>query len=282
MSSLSLERLLFDAANNDGPKLGSYIISKSGDVIDSVDVGGTKGLNVNVLNELNVDLDYTTDSITAHQGGTWTIDSITNSVTVSATDLDIRDLAYTSDSVTSHQGGTWTIDSITNAVTVSATDLDIRDLAYASDSVTAHQGGTWTIDSITNAVTVTATDLDIRDLTHASDSVKIGDGTDFLAIDGNGKALVFEAPNASILATAVSVVDTATALPTSALSGRSRIQIQNLGSDPIYVGSSAVTTSSGLMISKGATESLEAGSSIAIYGIAAAGKTVACRVLELA
>ena len=35
-------------------------------------------------------------------------------------------------------------------------------------------------------VTVTATDLDIRDLTHASDSVKVGDGTDFLAVNSDG------------------------------------------------------------------------------------------------
>jgi hypothetical protein len=35
-------------------------------------------------------------------------------------------------------------------------------------------------------VTVTATDLDIRDLTHVSDSVKLGDGTDFIAINADG------------------------------------------------------------------------------------------------
>lgn len=37
-----------------------------------------------------------------------------------------------------------------------------------------------------NTITVDASDLDIRDLTHVSDSVKIGDGTDFWAIDGSG------------------------------------------------------------------------------------------------
>lgn len=59
------------------------------------------------------------------------------SIEVTATDLDIRDLAFATDSVTAHQGGTWTIDSITNAVTVQATDFDIRDLSAASDSVQA-------------------------------------------------------------------------------------------------------------------------------------------------
>jgi hypothetical protein len=42
-----------------------------------------------------------------------------------------------------------------------------------------------TLDSL-SSIEVTATDLDIRDLTHASDSVKIGDGTDFLAVNGDG------------------------------------------------------------------------------------------------
>lgn len=43
------------------------------------------------------------------------------------------------------------------------------------------------------SLAVTATDLDIRDLTHVSDSVKIGDGTDFLAIDASGNIGVTDA-----------------------------------------------------------------------------------------
>jgi hypothetical protein len=36
------------------------------------------------------------------------------------------------------------------------------------------------------SVVVSATDLDIRDITHVSDSIKVGDGTDFLAINADG------------------------------------------------------------------------------------------------
>lgn len=43
------------------------------------------------------------------------------------------------------------------------------------------------VNIINASLAVTATDLDIRDLTHVSDSVKIGDGTDFLAIESDGK-----------------------------------------------------------------------------------------------
>lgn len=208
MSGLSLERLLFDPADPTvGPMVGAY------------------------------------------QLGTW-------SATVSASDLDIRDLAYATDSVTVHidstdnsvkiTDGTDTlaIDSsgyitanINGTVTVSASDLDIRDLAHATDSVTAYQGGTWT---------VTSDDL----------------------------------PNIVPLSAAISVTSTATALPTTPLTGRKRIQIQNVGSEPIEIGKSTVTYGTGLVIPKGATETIEAGPSALFYGIAASGKTVAVRILE--
>ena len=71
------------------------------------------------------------------------------------------------------QSGTWTIDSITNTVTVDGTVA----VSSVSGTVAVTQSGTWTIDSITNDVNVTATDLDIRPLTLAEDSVKISRNT---------------------------------------------------------------------------------------------------------
>ncbi len=110
--------------------------------------------------------------------------------------------------------------TISGAVTVTATDLDIRDLAFATDKVDV-TGSEVSLDATTLAalenITVSATDLDIRDLTHVSDSVKIGDGTDFLAIaaDGsiavtdNGGSLTVDATNLDIrdLAFATDKVD---------------------------------------------------------------------------
>lgn len=93
------------------------------------------------------------------------------SVNVTATDLDIRNLAPATDKVAIGDGThdlDVNADGSINAV-VSATDLDIRALASGTDSVT-----------------VVAADLDVRDLTHVSDSVKIGDGTDLLAVNGDG------------------------------------------------------------------------------------------------
>jgi hypothetical protein len=97
--------------------------------------------------------------------------------------------------------------NINGTVTVDATDLDIRDLDANQDNVAisdgtdtlavnydgsiniTDNGGSITVDGtvgISGTVTVQATDLDIRDLTHASDSVKVGDGTEFLAVNADG------------------------------------------------------------------------------------------------
>jgi hypothetical protein len=84
------------------------------------------------------------------------------------------------------------------SIAISATNLDIRDLVFATDKVdvtgsTVELGATTlaaletiTVLQGTSPWVVSATDLDIRDLTHVSDSVKIGDGTDFLAINADG------------------------------------------------------------------------------------------------
>lgn len=96
-----------------------------------------------------------TDTVTV--AGTVAVSSVAGTVTVSATNLDIRDLAFATDKV----------DVSGSAVTavVTATDLDIRDLAFATDKV----------DVSGSAITavVSATDLDIRDLALATDAVRI-------------------------------------------------------------------------------------------------------------
>ena len=132
-----------------------------------------------------------------------------NATLGSVTDLDIRDLVYTQDSITAHQGGSWT-------VTATATDLDIRDLAAAQDSVSAwlKDGSGTSITSTAGAldvnidnasIAVTASDLDIRDLSHSQDSVKIGDGTDFLEVNGDGSL------NAVVTATDLDIRDLSSA-----------------------------------------------------------------------
>jgi hypothetical protein len=155
--------------------------------------------------------------------GTVALDSGTlaalENITVSATDLDIRDLAFATDKVdvsgSQVELGATTLAALEN-ITVSATDLDIRDLSHVQDSVKIGDGtdllavnadgsinttivgssGTITVDGTVElgattlaaleSITVTATDLDIRDLSHTQDSIKLGDGTDLLAINADG------------------------------------------------------------------------------------------------
>lgn len=124
---------------------------------DSVDVSGSS-ITVSAT-DLDIRPLTNADVVTVEQG--------TSPWVVSATDLDIRNLDKATDSVSAE---------ISNTVTVQATDLDIRALAFATD----------TVDVSGSSVTVSATDLDVRDLTHVSDSVKVGDGTDFLAINSDG------------------------------------------------------------------------------------------------
>ena len=63
------------------------------------------------------------------------------------------------------------------------------------------------------AITVSATDLDIRDLTHVSDSVKVGDGTDFLAVNADGSI------NAIVTATDLDIRNLTLALDAVKVSG---------------------------------------------------------------
>lgn len=154
---------------------------------DKVDVSGSAVTATVSATNLDIrDLAFATDKV----------DVSGSAVTVSATDLDVRDLAFATDKVDVSGSSVTATVSATNldirdlvfatdkidvsgsAVTVSATNLDIRDLAFATDKVDV------TGSDVT--ATVTATNLDIRDLTHVSDSVKVGDGTDFLAVNANG------------------------------------------------------------------------------------------------
>jgi len=86
-------------------------------------------------------------------------------------------------------GGSLTVDgtvSISGSVTVTATDLDIRDLTHVSDSVSVGDGtdllainadGSLNITDNGGSLTVDAVDLDIRDLTLATDAVRVSANT---------------------------------------------------------------------------------------------------------
>lgn len=99
---------------NVGLSTGSNLVGK----IKIVDTAGTNELAIDASGYITVNknwnLSSASDSISAVQSGTWnvgTLTSITNAVTVTATDLDIRNLAHTQDTIaiygTSDAGSTW-------------------------------------------------------------------------------------------------------------------------------------------------------------------------------
>lgn len=267
--AIQKDKLIYDATTPaDGDAVAAFLRTGSG-ALTSTNVSGKEGLDVNVINGIAVDIDYTTDSVTAHQGGTWEVEiAAAQTIGVTATDLDIRDLTSASDSVAAVQSGTWTVEATqgTSPWVVSATDLDIRDLSSASDSVSAVQSGTWEVEiAAGQSIAVTATDLDIRDLSDASDSV--------LAKDC-----------AQALLTTVKSVSTSAALVAAALTGRRRILVQNLGSKAVYVGASGVTNTGagkGIRVAAGSNMEIPLGAGAALHAVAESG-TQECIVMELA
>jgi len=115
----------------------------------------------------------TAHAVRLDTGGQVIISDGGSSITVDGVDLDIRDLVFATDKV-DVSGSVVALDAPTLAALESIT---VQNGAGAA-AVNIQDGG--------NSITVDAVDLDIRDLTHVSDSVKVGDGTDFLAINADG------------------------------------------------------------------------------------------------
>lgn len=84
-------------------------------------------------------------------------------------------------------------------------------------------------------IVVTATDLDIRDLTHVSDSVKVGDGTDFLAVNADGSI------NAVVTATDLDIRNLTLALDAVKVSGNTSA---NAETNPIFVKEGVIASGS--------------------------------------
>jgi hypothetical protein len=96
-----------------------------------------------------------------------------------------------------------------------------------------------------------------------------------------GSLKTVDMPNISILGTAVTVTDTATALPASALANRRLAIIQNRGSKSIFVGPAGVTSANGLEVPGKSSLEINCGPSVALFGICATGESSATRVTEL-
>jgi len=213
---------------------------------------------------------------------------------------------------------------LVSGVTVSATDLDIRDLTHVSDSVKIGDGtdflaiaadGSIAITDNGGSLTVDASDLDIRDLAHTQDSIRLGDGTS-LFTSGTGAsddvatsfqgldtrsfnygfdgtnwdrlratsgALHVDIQDASITVDDVALANTAIAAGTTALTiggtaedavgsplaSRKYLWLYNNDNQKMYIGPNGVSAATGFPISPKSYIEMRAGASVDIEFVSA-------------
>lgn len=274
---ISIDKLQFDpSAPTQNQRVGSFLIGSGGTVISETG----SSLNVNV----------------------------TNSLTISATDLDIRDLVFATDKV-DVSGSEVSLDAATLAalenITVSATDLDIRNLDYSLDNV-AIKGATGNqlVVNADGSINVNA-DISVvnghekaEDAAHASGDIGSymlsvrsdiptagtstdGDYASFLS-DNKGRLWVNDSANAGQSYGALSVTSTAAEFLGSPLAGRKLLLLQNLGSQDVYIGfNNSVTSSNGTQLAKYSSIELPFGDNLDVFMVTASG-TSDVRYIQLA
>lgn len=275
MGALTKGKLIFDTTDTAGSdNVGAYLRSSDGTLITHTTEGSDEALDVSIRN---------------------------TSLTVTATDLDIRDLADTQDSVAIGDGAGNLLDVLTEDAAAAGGEEGFMPLGIRQDaagSPVSADGDYHPLVFNNDGELKVAADLTSSVADDAADSgnpIKVGgrgvsgaltalsatnDRFDLLG-DLYRRVFINDAPNIAAEDTAVTVGTTAVALPTTALAGRTRMIIQNQGNDSIYIGKTGVTTSIGIEIPKKSTLTLEIGEAVSMFGVSAsAGNDV--RVLELA
>jgi hypothetical protein len=202
---------------------------------------------------------FTVDgTVNAVQSGTWVIDSITNPVTVTASDLDIRDIDHLTDSIKIGDGVEFLSINPDGSINVVSDDLDA-----ANDSVAS-----WTHDGAGNAITSTvdggSRGLDVNIL----NQLEVEDAT--LA----DTAILASANSLGAGAAAASVV-------ASALANRKYLHIMNVDNRRVFIGQAGVTEATGYPLSPRAAIMLRAGANVDVQFVGTATSTPDIRVLEL-
>lgn len=239
---ITLDELIFDPSNpDDGANVGATLRGSDGTVI------GNTGDALKVTGTFNVD------------GSEVALDAATlaalENITVSATDLDIRNLVFATDKVD---------------VTGSEVSLDAASLtALENITVTVDNSEIEITNDAGNPIPVNATDLDIRDLVFATDKV-----------DVSGSEVKQDSYD-NLKHTAQSITTSASALAGTPLANRVTMNIQNLGNKEIYIGSdNTVTTSTGTKIPAGGSAEFMFSATATPHAISSG--TADVRILEMA
>lgn len=281
---MALHKLVFDttdaASIAASANVGAYLRSSDGTLLTHTDVGGKKALDVRIAEGINVevDLDAGDDSVAAwlsdgagnavgSTGGAIHISDAGGSITVDATDLDIRNLSAAQDNVAISDGtdtlgvnadGSINITDNGGSLTVDASQLDIDDLNATDDAVQA-----WTFDGTGNAIGSTAGALNAY-------------------ITGSGPLTINDAAlaNTAIQADDEDVTTTSAALLTTNLSNRKYIYLYNNGNKTVYIGGSGVATTDGFPVFPGSMLEMRAGAAVSIHAVSEAG-TQDIRALQI-
>lgn len=295
-------------------------VDVSGSAVDIGNVAGNvtvlQGTSPWVVSATDLDirnLVFATDKVDV-SGSAVDIGNVAGTVTVQATNLDIRDLAFATDKV-DVSGSEVSLDAGTLAalenITVSASDLDIRQLngiydvgnnptpdnvgivAYERGQEPGLAGQTKQLTAANafnygSAGDIRALDVNayMAALNNAQSSIEGLTATNNnldVHIAGQDAALeMVEGGYGSWSVVAASASTTESQLVAAPLSGRLRVEIQNIGSQDVYIRQvTGVSTSNGLKIPKGSSfeQSLDAGANI--FAITGAG-TADLRIAQYA
>ncbi len=269
---LAKEQLIFDptGANTDEcDTVGSYLLGAGGSVVTTTDLGGgVEALDVNVAGgTLSVDLDFATDQV---------------DVTGSTVGLDATALAAL-ENITI-DGGVIALDAATLAalenITIDGGQVELGAASLAALENITIDAGTITLDAATLLALESTTSI-IEDAN--GDALDINaDGSINVNLAGGGKLDVV-ATNNQCAHGAVAITDIAAPLVTTALTGRTRIHIQNRGARGIYIGcDNTVTTTDGTFIPKGASASFDFSDAVNLHAITDTGGNADVRIIEFA
>lgn len=190
--------------------------------------------------------------------------------------LQIQDAS--GNTLTMDASGSVGIHDAGNSITVDAVALDIRPLTNA-DVITAEQGTSpWVIGDGGSSITVDAVALDIRALTNA-DVVTAEQGTSPWVVSGTVSTL--PAGLASWQVSKTSVTNAATQLAATALTGRVKVIVQNLGNQDVFLKEANTVSVNDLKLFKGSSLEIELDAAADLYAITASG-TADIRVAEFA
>lgn len=250
MGGLNLDKLLFDPADlTDSANVGAYLRAGSdGDLITSTLISGKEALDVNIVGGAD--------------SGVFAEDSAHSSAANGQFILAVRN--DTQGSLVDTNGDYAPIQVDAQGRIRVVTDLDLSGDLVGDDEVDTEDplkvGG----HAYAGPLAAVA----------AGDKVNLG-------MDLYRRVYTHDAPNIGVACVEVTVGATEVALPATALAGRTRMIVQNVSNNDVFVGPTGLATTDGLRIVKGGSLSLEIGEAVALFAIAA-GAGNAVRVFELA